>query len=143
VVKTYEKALKFLKIRPHHSAELTRKLSMRGFDRAEISDAINQLKGEGLLNDKQFAEMYLESLLKYKTFGYYGLKAKLLSRGVASKDADNLLTKNLLVEQEYQIAQKLVNKSRGLDKIRLSQRLSRKGFRSEVISQIINLEFER
>jgi regulatory protein len=140
VVKTYEKAVQLLKIRPHHSGELSRKLLMRGFSAVEVQQTINQLKEQGMLNDDQFAQLFLESLIKYKSFGFYGLKSKLLQRGLASNDAERLLKENLSLDQEKEIAMKIVGKVPDLDRQKLAQKLSRKGFRTEVISQIINLD---
>jgi regulatory protein len=139
VVKIYEKALSFIKIRPHHSKELEKKLLMRGFGREDIHQTISDLFAQGLLDDAHFGQMYLGSLIKYKTFGFYGLKAKLMMRGLASNEAEELLRDNLSLEQELEIAMKLVEKSKNLDKVKLAQKLSRKGFRSEVISRVANL----
>lgn len=139
MVKIYEKAISLLKIRLHHSQELSRKLLMRGFARQDVEEVIGKLANDGLLNDAQFGQMYLGSLIRYKTYGYYGLKAKLLSRGLASNEAENLLRENLSLEDELEIAKKLVEKSREEDPMKLAAKLSRKGFRSEVISKVVNL----
>jgi regulatory protein len=133
----YDKALKLLKIRPHHSGELARKLSMRGFDRAEIAATISKLEEEELINNEQFAQMYVEELLRNKTFGFYGFKAKLMQRGIPGSEAESLLKENLSIEQEIEIAKKLVDRERDFDKIKFSQRLQRKGFRGEVIRQVV------
>lgn len=132
-----EKAKSLLKIRLHHSVELARKLKMRGFDREETIALIDQLKGEGLLNDEQFAQNYLDELLRTKTFGFYGLKAKLMQRGIAGNDAEALLKANLSLEQEKEIALRVVERNKNVEKIKLAQKLSRKGFRSEVIREVI------
>jgi regulatory protein len=134
----YEKAIKLLKIRPHHSAELTKKLLMRGFSRDQIDDVIKKLQEENLIDNDRFAQMYLDELLRNKTFGFYGLKAKLMTRGIDSQKAETLLKENLSVEDELKIAQKVAERSKDLDKNKLAQRLQRKGFRNEVIIKIVN-----
>jgi len=134
----YDKALKFLKIRPHHSAELSRKLTMRGFKRDEIASVIQKLQEEKLIDNEQFAQLYLDELLRLKSFGFYGLKSKLMSRGIASNDAEKLLKQNLSVEKELEIAQKLLDRERNYDKLKFAAKLQRKGFRTEVIRQMIN-----
>jgi SOS response regulatory protein OraA/RecX len=138
VVNIYEKALSFIKIRHHHSKELSRKLLMRGYSRLEIDETIEKLRRDGLLDDQQFGQMYLESLIKYKTFGYYGLKAKLMTRGLASNEAENLLRENLSLDAEKEIAKKLIEKDKGGDNMKLAGKLSRKGFRSEVVSWFLS-----
>lgn len=132
-----EKAHSLLKIRPHHSRELEKKLLMRGFNREETTALIDQFKSDGLLNDEQFAQAYLDSLTRFKTFGFYGLKAKLMQRGIAGNEAEALLKANLSLEQEQEIAMRVVEKFQEQDKIKLAQKLSRKGFRSEIIREII------
>lgn len=134
----YDKAIKLLKIRAHHSSELARKLSMRGFDRAEIDSVIQKLQQEKLIDNEQFAQYYLDELIRNKTFGYYGLKAKLMSRGITSSEAEYLLSANFPPETEFELARKVAERASGLDKTKLAQRLQRKGFRTDIIRRIIN-----
>ena len=133
----YEKAIKLLKIRPHHSVELTKKLVMRGFDRTEVSSIIQKLQDENLINNDQFAQNYLEELLRNKTIGFYGIKSKLMQRGISSNEADNLLKENFTVELELEKAEKLRERERNFDKMKFAAKLQRKGFRNEVIRKFI------
>lgn len=133
-----EKANSLLKIRPHHSEELRKKLLLRGYGADEINRVILTLMEDGLINNVQFAQNYLDELLRTKTFGFYGLKAKLMQRGIAGNEAESLLKENLSLEKEKEIALRVVEKAGEIDKIKLAQKLSRKGFRVEVISAILN-----
>lgn len=133
----YNKAIRLLKIRPHHSEEIIKKLLMRGFDRADIDLVIQKLAQEQLIDNDQFAQLYLDSLLRNKIFGFYGLKSKLMQRGIASNEADALLKKNLPAELEREIALKLLEKFQKLPKPKIAQKLSSKGFRSDVIRNIL------
>ncbi|HEX5430282.1 MAG TPA: regulatory protein RecX [Patescibacteria group bacterium] len=111
---------------------------LRGFVKSDIDEVLVRLSAQGLLNDYEFAQNYLDSLMRNKTFGFYGLKAKLMSHGVASNEAEKLLSENLSLEHEREIAQKFLDKNpRETDRERLAQKLSRKGFRSQVISQVL------
>ena len=132
-----EKAKSLLKIRPHHSEELRRKLLMRGFKREEIASVIDKLTEEGLIDNDQFAQVFLDNLVKYKSFGFYGLKAKLMQRGLPSSEAETLLKEKLSLDEELAIARKVLEKSRETDRTKLAQKLSRKGFRSEIIVRLI------
>lgn len=138
MVNIYEKALQFIKIRPHHSQELRRKLAYKGFAKGEIDDCLDRLSEAGLVNDSDFAARYLESLILHKTLGFYGLKAKLISRGVASNEAEKLLSANFTLEKEAQIAQNFTERFPKTEKVKLAQKLSRRGFRPQVISQILD-----
>ena len=133
----YEKATSLIKIRPHFSGELAKKLSLRGFSKLDIEKVINQLTEEGLLDDSQFAQIYLDNLIKYKTFGFYGLKAKLMQRGIANSDAEVLLKEKLSMKDEKKIAERFLEKEKKPNKLKLAQKLSRKGFRTEIISSFL------
>ncbi len=133
----YEKAIKLLNLRPHHSEELKRKLLQRGFNSEDIVEVITKLEEENLINNAQFAQMYLDELIRNKVFGFYGFKAKLMLRGIASNEADRLLNEKLPFELELEIARKVLDKSANLPKQKIAQRLSSKGFRNDVIRTIL------
>ncbi|HTL39781.1 MAG TPA: RecX family transcriptional regulator [Methylomirabilota bacterium] len=132
----YDKALQFIKIRPHSSGELKKKLTLRGFNVEEVQEVTETLKSQGLINDSAYAENYLAELIRNKTFGFYGLLAKLLQRGIEKTEAERVLKEQLSQEVEKTIALKLVGR-KDWDKLKLAQTLSRKGFRTQVISTII------
>lgn len=135
--RAYDKAVSLIKIRPHFSGEIIRKLTLRNFN-ADISLQVTQeLVRQGLINDEEFAQTFLDNLIRFRTFGFYGLKAKLMRRGLASSEAEALLRENLSVEAEAEIARRVIEKEKQPDKARLMQKLSRKGFRSEVIGRVI------
>jgi len=132
----YDKAIQLLKIRAHHSGELERKLLMRKFSRGEVDETIKRLVQERLLDNSQFAENFLHNLIKYKNFGFYMFKAKLMQRGLAGNEAEVLLREHLSLELEQSIAEKI--KDRETDRMKLAQKLQRKGFRTEVIQKLID-----
>ena|SRR3989344_2859443 len=134
-----DKAIKFLKVRLHSAAELRRKLLIRGFSKALVEQLVKELTDLGYLNDEIFAESYLDSLIKYKSFGFFGLKAKLLSRGIDESLISSLLSRKLSEEQEIILAKKALERKGGTDRIKLMQALSRKGFRSQVIKRLLNV----
>ena len=131
-----EKAINFIKIRPHGSEELVRKLVLRGFNRDESLEVTRQLREQGLINDEKYLEDYLDELIRHKTFGFYGLSAKLMQRGIPKPAVEKALKDKLTVELETEIAQRVLGR-KDWEKDKLAQTLSRKGFRSEVITKII------
>jgi len=60
----YLRALNLLGRRDHTAAELQQKLAVRGFPAASIAAVIEQLAGQGYLNDRRFAERWTESALR-------------------------------------------------------------------------------
>ncbi len=131
----FDKAVKLLALRMHTKAELGRKLLRYKPTKEVIGQVLERLTELKALDDEGFAEIYLDNLIRYKTFGYYGLKAKLLSRGITSDVCEKLLQQQLSLDQEEGIAKKI--SSKGKSRELLAQSLSRKGFRSEVISRIM------
>lgn len=132
----YEKALKLLERRFHSGFELRQKLLLRGFDKVMVDQVIQRLIEQDLLNDERFAQIFLENLIKYKTFGFYGLQAKLKQRGIAPDLIAELLG-GLSMEDEIQIARRLAQKKRGTNPARMARSLSAKGFRPEAIQHAL------
>lgn len=60
----YPRALNLLSRRDHTTVELKRKLATRGFSAASITRVIEELAGEGYLNDRRFAERWAESSIR-------------------------------------------------------------------------------
>ncbi|OGE83688.1 MAG: hypothetical protein A3B10_04510 [Candidatus Doudnabacteria bacterium RIFCSPLOWO2_01_FULL_44_21] len=137
--KALEKAHRLLKIRPHTRIELIRKLTLKGYNAQLVEKVTQELLEQNLINDELFAQIYLDNLIRYKTFGFYGLKAKLMQRGIPAGEAETLLKEKLPIEAETEIAMRIVDRNSGLEKNKLAQKLARKGFRSEVIREVLKL----
>ncbi len=138
-ISAYNKAVDLLSIRMHTSFELAQKLKRKGFDLTEVEGVIAKLKAERYLNDDNTALMYLENLMRYKTYGFYGIKAKMMQKGIANSLIENLLSEHLTVEAETILAQKALGKSYKKDSQKLAMMLKRKGFRSQVIAKLVNV----
>ncbi|HEV8601006.1 MAG TPA: RecX family transcriptional regulator [Patescibacteria group bacterium] len=130
-------AMRFIKLRFHTQAELRRKLKIRHFREEDIEKTIKHLVSLGLINDAQFAEVFLDNLIRYKSWGFYGLLSKLLARGIDRGMAEQLLYENLTLEKEEQIARRLIGEKSGNNRMKTAQSLKSRGFRAEVISKII------
>jgi len=131
----YERAIKLLGIRMHTSFELSRKLKQKGFTESEVSDAIERLKQERYLNDDNTAESYLNSLINTKTLGYFGIKAKLMQKGIPNSTIERLLAENFTLDVEEKLARKYLQKSKkDGDKAILG--MKQKGFRTEIIVKL-------
>lgn len=135
--KAVAKALSLLNRRSHTSSELKRKLVLKGFAEDEAEAAVAQMKEYELLNDERFAEVFLENLINYKTFGYYMLKLKLKQRGIAEEEITRLLSEKFGLPEELLSARRAVEKSGKSDKLKIGLMLKRKGFRSAVIQEIL------
>lgn len=138
--KIYDKAVKLLSVRLHTTGELYRKLKARGFAAAEIEPVLRKLEEQKFLDDGRFAEIFVDNFKRYKDWGYYGIKAKLLGRQIPSDIAAAALAEFFLVEDELQVGSRLVKKLKKqgrTDFAKLMASLQGKGFRSEVIRKIL------
>jgi regulatory protein len=136
-IEAYDQAIKYISIRSHTVFELRNKLLRKKFDKADVELVLTNLERQKYLNDHDFALSYTQNLIKYKTFGYYGIKMKLKIRGVGNELAEEILSEELDIEKEKKIAQKAIGKSPKKDKMKLMQMLQRKGFRGQVISSVV------
>ena len=135
----YEQALKYLNMKGHSRQDLAFKLKRKGFEEAEITATLMQLEQEGLINDTAYAEIYLRNLIEYRSFGYYGIKAKLLQKRLDKSLIEELMNKMLPEEVEEAIASRFierpVNKTR--ERKSLMQAMRQKGFRTSVLLKTI------
>lgn len=137
----YNQGVRYISMRNHTVFELRTKLNRKKLPSEMIEKAIAELLEHKYLNDNDFAHMFAQNLVKYKTFGYYGIMAKLKQRGIANDLAAEVLEEELDLETEKKIAKKAIGKSSKKEPMKLAQMLQRKGFRSQVISQCLG-DFE-
>ena len=74
-------ALCLLKFRPRSEYELRQRLKNKGFDAASISEAFVFLKQNSLVNDLEFARIWVESRIK-RPLGIRRIEQELKSKGV-------------------------------------------------------------
>lgn len=135
----YEKAIKFLSVRLHTTGELYRKLKLRGFKLDEIREVLQKLEEQKFLDDRHFAEIFVDNLKRYKNFGYYGIKAKLLARFIPSDIAEQVLRDYFSADDELVVARRLIGKLKRQgrnEREKLARSLRSKGFRTEVTRKV-------
>lgn len=136
-IDVYNQAVKYIGMRSHTVFELKTKLNRKKYPINLIDSAIKELQTQKYVNDKDFAQVFTQNLIKYKTFGYYGIKNKLKARGLSDQICEEILSEELDAETEKKIAQKAIGKSPRKEKIKLMQMLQRKGFRMQAISPLL------
>lgn len=136
----YDKAIVLLNLRMHTTGELYQKLKLRGFKPAEIQAVLRLLEEQKFLDDQKFAEIFVENLKRYKEWGYYGIKAKLLARHIPSEMAEAALAEFFTVEDEKSVARRLIDKLKRQGRRDWEQQarsLQSKGFRSEIVRKVL------
>lgn len=89
-IEARKKALDLLARREHSAAEITRKLSQRGYDHEIVGAVIEDLSGRRYLNEGRFAELWVRQRSE-KGFGELAIRAELSQKGVSRNDVDAAL----------------------------------------------------
>lgn len=140
--KAYAYAVYLLSLKLRTEGELSEKLKVKSYKSETIKAVIEELKGLKYLDDERYAQVYLENLKKYKNFGYFGIKKKLIEKRLPSELIERILQEGLSEEEELVVAKRLVKKYEvGImnyeEKQKLAKRMASKGFRTSVISKLI------
>ncbi len=158
VEKAYDYAVFLLSLRLRTIGEVLSKMQKRGYTESVIGQVIERLKDQRYLDDRRYAEIFLENLKAYKNFGYYGIKKKFMEKKLPPALIETVLEEGLSFEDERKIAERLLRRegyaapksvddseihyrtfdeNAGKEKQKLAQRLKARGFRGEVISRLI------
>jgi len=83
--KAYNRALYFLKFRPRSRAEFIRHLKDKNFPAEAVTEAINRLETNGLIDDPSFARLFVENRRNFRPKGVYALRYELRAKGISEK----------------------------------------------------------
>jgi len=78
----YDAAIRMLGRRDHFRSELGDKLRRKGYDRAEIEQALEKCAERGLINDEAIAARFVEAKATRRGWGRRRLESELIRRGV-------------------------------------------------------------
>jgi regulatory protein len=147
--RAYQVAVNFISYRPRSSKEIVDKLARKGFTRELSLEVVDQLKELSLLNDLQFARMFVRDKLRGKPMGRAMLRRKLLEKGIAFQLSERVLKEYVTEENEQEAAKTLAvrkmetNRSRfsALDPIAIQKRLFdyllSRGFSQDVATKTV------
>jgi len=139
-------ALRLLGVQPRSVKELRDRLLEKEFAEGTIQPVLDRLTRAGLLDDDQFARMFIRHTLKLRPAGRIVLRRRLLLRGVDARTADRALDEEMPDPQEHAlvVARQLLRRARGSSKAgdpairrRLAAGLARRGFTWAVISNTL------
>ena len=137
---------RLLRLRPRSESELRNKLKLKNFAAALIDDLIAYFKEKGHINDREFANFWIEGRLN-KPLGFKAIERELESKGLSDeliqelislkkKDVDEASLARELTQRQFN---KLKERKEPAEKIKpkLYGYLTRRGFSAETISEII------
>ncbi len=108
--RAYDYAVYLLGLKLRTEGELREKLRLKKHESRTADEVISQLKENHYIDDRRYAEIYLENLKKYKTFGFFGIKKKLMEKRLPSSIIESVLSEGLDENEETKIAKRLIGK---------------------------------
>ncbi len=144
----YNYALFLLNLSMRTCGEVREKMKNRGYDAEVIDKVINSLLEDRYLNDQNYAEVFINNMKNYKTWGRFMMKKKLYEKKLPKEMVDEELDKYVSEEDEVAIATRYVEKNFGEikavkklsyeDKQKIVARLASRGFGFGLIKQVID-----
>ena len=139
-------AVHFLAQRDRTVAQVERFLRSRGVDPPHIEQAICRLSDLRYLDDRAYAQRWVEKRLATKPMGSERLKAELQAKGISDGVAEGVLTEVFQRHSEEIVARRALQ-ARSRQGTRLAQGymarfLHQRGFSDEVIARMMT-EFKR
>ncbi len=136
------KSLDLLSISAQTRYMLKIKLLKRGFSEESVNYAVEYLEKKNLINDRDYAERWVESRLKKNPEGPFRLKVMLTGKGVERAVADDVVNA-LLDDQAVETAVKKIieklEKRSGMTGEKIMRKLLSKGFSPAVIKKYLIL----
>ncbi len=133
-------AMDLLSRREHSYKELYAKLTVRKFDADDITQALDRLQSENLLNDERFTESYIHFRVM-KGFGPLRIKSELTEKGVDNELVQNQMESYASVWSELMEQQRI--KKFGLEipedykeKMKQARFLQNRGFAAESVMRL-------
>lgn len=142
--RAHQAAVNFISYRPRSSKEVIDKLTRKGFTQDLARQVVEQLRDLKLLDDLEFARMFVRDKLRGKPMGKALVRRKLLEKGVSFQMTERVLKEYITDENEQEAAKLLATRKlkmsysrfSGLDPVarqkRLADYLLNRGFSSEV-----------
>lgn len=148
-------AINYLSYRQRSAKEIIDHLIKKGFERACAEDVTRQLQSARMVNDLEFARLFVRDRLKRKPTGQALLRMQLLAKGITSSMADMVLAE--LISPQSQQASALQAAKRKIQlthyskksideekrKKRLLDFLLRRGFSYEIALKTIHTTLDR
>ncbi|KXG43459.1 RecX family transcriptional regulator [Tepidibacillus infernus] len=142
--KIRQKALKYLSYRHRTEKQVKQHLLEQGYEFELVLHVIRQLEEQEWINDKQYANQFVEQRIRLKPRGKKLIALELKSKGLNDEDIEESLNQ-IDDEKEYQLALQLAKKKvhqylhlewHQVQK-KLAFFLQRKGFSYPIINQVL------
>ncbi len=144
----YEYAIFLLSLRLRTEGEIRAKMRERGYAAGVIEHVLQRLFDMNYLDDRKFAEVFVDNMKRFKHYGYQMIKQKMYQKKLDKLLIEEVLKEQLAPDDELAIARRFLEKEFPLyltdkakfsyqDKQKIAHRLQARGFRGQVIAQVI------
>ena len=147
--KTLDKLLRFATLRPRSEKEINDWLKKYKVHKSLNRDLFNRLKRLDLLDDKKFAQWWVEQRTSFRPRGKRVLSSELWNKGIAREIIDDVLSE-LKIDEEKIARQLLEKKEYKWEKLprlevkkKMGEFLARKGFKWSIIKKTIDDTFKK
>ncbi len=138
--KAYDRALNLISRRPRSEWELRDYLKRKDYDEETTDQTIDRLRKRGYVNDKEFAQRWIENRRLLKATSKRRLRQELKQKRVADEIIDEALAEDETDERE--VLRELVGRKRKQtkyqDNLKLMQYLSRQGYNYDDIKNVLD-----
>jgi regulatory protein len=137
----YQRALRFLSYRPRSEKEIIDNLRKHETHEDVIAEVVERLSESGLVDDVKFTSLWLENRAEFRPRGQYALRMELRQKGITDAVIDKALGKIDETPLALKAGRKKAGRFKTLDEQGFKQKLygflSRRGFRYEIISEVV------
>jgi regulatory protein len=140
-----EKAFDLLARTPHSTFSLRIKLLKRGYDTRIVEEVLQTLNEQEYLDDKRYAENWLQSRSERRPEGRAVLIAGLLRKGIQREIAEGVVNRYLSPAAERENAIRALEKLKRTgekDPFKLMRKLRARGFPFPLIRRLVEGEWE-
>jgi len=138
----YQRAINFLSYRIRSEKEIRQNLTKHEVPEEIIVRVIDRLRGASLVNDREFASLWVENRVQFKPRGKRALSSELFQKGIPNEIIEDVLAELDEEELAYQCARSKIRKYSGLEEKtfqkKLSGLLTRRGFPYHIIKDVVS-----
>jgi regulatory protein len=142
----FQRAVRYLGIRPRSSAEIITYLKRKEVDETVVEDVVRRLHEKGYLDDEVFARFWVENRNRFRPRGAQALRYELRQKGVERETIDATLEEQDEDAAALAALQPKVERWATLEKMDFEQKglafLARRGFRFDVCRRTVAQAWE-
>ena len=140
--KLYQKALRLIALRPRSEAELRKAFQKKNKSLTTQDSVLKKLSEVGLLDDRSFAENWVENRLTFRPRGKRALRSELFQKGISTEIIEETLDQVDEEQAAWSAAEKGARRYQSLEYQEFKQKLfgylSRRGFSYNMIHEVID-----